>query len=679
MVVTGGREEWLAAVAQAARMPLDPDAPEAGMVLEEEAAERLYHSLEDFFNAVTPPPVSEATATADVYIAWVEGLIGPDSEANPDEADEQEALADPGFRLISRIREGAPEEIIARDLKAMQCFKRVLHGLISTQALLEALEGERTGMSWEVFMADLKAAVNGMTISRSPGHDGHVLVTSVTDARGLPHRHVFIVGLSEGIFPAKVSEDPLYLDSERQALNARGIRLQTQAERADDDGLFYELLSLARESLTLSRPYVQEGVPWPESHLWRGILQVFEIKPAKIAIGAVVPAEDVVSRQEAALAAAYGLNPPETPEAVVRLHGWLLAAHGDYWGHIRRGRTIELDRMSRRRHNPYSGRLRDAALISEVADRLGPAHMWSASQFNEFGVCGFRFFAGRILKLDALEEPEDGMAATHLGTVYHEILEHTYQRLGELGFAIRAENAEEAVAVLYQAARPLLADAPARIGFRASAVWEQEKAVLLRQLEALIRLDFSPDSPTLKISRSDEERFPYRQEMSFENHVQLDLGGEVGRVRLNGRIDRIDRQGNQAIIIDYKSGGSTISTEQMERGRNFQMMVYLLAAEMLLAAQPKIGADSDGPQEVAGGMFWHLTTQKASGALRLDDAEGRAAIQQAREHLARYISQMRQGNFAAHANQLDEGRCVRYCDFHQLCRVQNIHQRKTQD
>src|SRR5262249_28947545 len=202
-----------------------------------------------------------------------------------------------------RIRDDAPEEIIARDLKALNCFKQLLRGLLSTQALLQALEGERPGMPWDVFITDLKAAVNGMTVSRSPGHDGHTLVTSVTAARGLPHRHVFIVGLSEGIFPAKVTEDPLYLDSERRELTARGIRLQTLAERADDDGLFYELLSLARESLTLSRPYVQDGVPWPESHLWRGVRQVFDIKPEKIAIGSVVPAEDVVSRQEAALAA----------------------------------------------------------------------------------------------------------------------------------------------------------------------------------------------------------------------------------------------------------------------------------------------------------------------------------------------------------------------------------------
>ena len=36
-------------------------------------------------------------------------------------------------------------------------------------------------------------------------------------------------------------------------------------------GLFYELISLPTESLTLSRPTIQGGKVWLESHLWRAV------------------------------------------------------------------------------------------------------------------------------------------------------------------------------------------------------------------------------------------------------------------------------------------------------------------------------------------------------------------------------------------------------------------------
>ena len=55
---------------------------------------------------------------------------------------------------------------------------------------------------------------------------------------------------------------------------------------------------------------------------------------------------------------------------------------------------------------------------------------------NDYGVCGFRFFAKRLLKLEAWEEPEESLDAAKLGTINHAILEATYRELGERGLAI---------------------------------------------------------------------------------------------------------------------------------------------------------------------------------------------------------------------------------------------------
>ncbi len=634
--VTGGRRAWLEAVELAAQpAPESPDDDYDTPTLIADAGIGLREALRAFFEAVTPPE----RATVEQYVAWLDGLIGWD--ADPDEADQPEPS---GYTLAmpEQIRREADDAIVGRDLAAMQQFKHALRGLLAAEMLAGSL-GYAGTISRTTFLRDLRTTVDNTSVGRGAGRAGRVLVTTVADARGLPHRHVFIPGLSEGIFPQPAPEDPLLLDSERERLRAAGIRLDTQAERAGDDGLFYSLIGQARESLTLSRPHSKNGEEWASSHLWRATLAVFDDAEVEHLKLGEVP-RDPATVQEAALAAADRLSRGE-------LRGWVDAS---YWARIRRGWSVEMGRLSRAPHDHYSGRLSDPDLIAWVADRLSPDWVWSASQLNDYGMCGFRYFAGRLLNLEPLEEPEDGMDSRQLGTLYHAILEQTYR---ELGGAITPERLDEALATLNAVAEAQMRSAPDRLRFRASAQWAQEQIVLRRRLERLIRDDFSAKNPLSKAFGA-EPRAVYRQESRFE--TALDLGDQ--RLRVRGSIDRMDRQGERVILIDYKTGSTRIPKSETERGRNFQLMVYLLAAERLI--------DLD----VAGGLFWQIGGDSL-GDLTREDAE---VIDAGKDHLRRYLEQARAGDFAAHATALDGGKCSHVCDFHQFCRVSQMHRQKRQ-
>ncbi len=435
-------------------------------------------------------------------------------------------------------------------------------------------------------------------------------------------------------------EDPLLLDSERVRLQQANIDLPTQSERAGDDGLFYSLIGQARELLTLSRPHSKNGEAWAPSHLWRAVQALFtDLAPDHLKLGAVVA--DPATPSEAALAAADALSREEAP-------GWADAAD---WARIRRGHAVEIGRLSREPYDRYSGRLDDADLIAQIAAEHGAGKVWSASQLNELGMCGFRYYAKRLLALEPLDDPADGMDALQLGTLYHEILEQTYARLGG---AIMPERLEEALVVLDQVAAERMPGAPGRLRFRASAQWDEAQTVLKRKLERLIRDDFGGSNPLDK-EFPGEVRQIYRQELKFglddQPPVTLDLDGVTLRVR--GAIDRIDRQGDRAILIDYKTGSTPIRAEEIEDGRNFQMLIYLLAARELIG------------QEVAGGVFWQIGG-RSLGELHADDSE---IIDEGVKHIARYLELVRAGDFAAHAAKREEGKCTRYCEFHQLCRI----------
>ncbi|MFN8375179.1 MAG: PD-(D/E)XK nuclease family protein [Anaerolineae bacterium] len=656
LLVTGGRSMWLEALDEAPRVSSDEEY-DAEPIIDDAVAQQLKASLSLFFDAVTPPE----EAAVDDYVYWIERLIGPDVTKSPD--NDETITDDATYRLhmLGSVRRDAPSYIVSRDIAAMQTFKRVLRGLLSGQELLKAL-GEDKPVAWDIFFSDLRAAVEASEINTTPSRSGRVLVTTAANARGLPHKHLFILGLSEGLFPARQPEDPLYTDSERQRFKVeKNIPLLTRSERAADDGLFYELIGLPRESLTLSRPYLQDGKLWIESHLWRATRLVFDAPHAveRIRAGMVIGQQEVASLEEAALAVSQDLN--GGVQQANGLYNWMLQSQRGYWDVIRLGRTVEARRMSRSPHDQYSGRLRDAVLIEQVAHKLGRSRPWSASQLGEMGQCGFRFFAKRLLRLEALEEPEEGTDALVLGSIYHKILENTYNRLGASGAAISAEYVDSALVVLGEEAEKVLDSAPQDMHFRADAVWEGEKRVIRRRLEALLRKDFSEGSPLNAWSRA--ERRPYKMEASFGADVPLyiDLpGGE--QIRVRGYIDRIDRQGELALVVDYKSGTTPISTNEMKIGRNFQMMLYLQALPHVLANDP------DAPQQVAGGMFWHIRNGAPSGQVTPADE----AIEQARVHLVNYLHAGRAGDFAAIATKLEQGKCARYCEFSQMCRMSNM-------
>jgi ATP-dependent helicase/nuclease subunit B len=663
-LVLGGRTVWLEtleALANAIAPTHADDEIEVMQPFGVAEAQALLAGLTQFFEAVTPKP----HATIKQYVEWLETLIGPDPNRDSNDDPAEEDLSS-RFHLLRNVRkQNIAQYVQARDLKAMQSFKRVLRVLLSTEQIIIQLQGV-TETPWADFYSELLGTAEIAHIEKSPERHGQVLVTLATDARGLPHQHVFVVGMSEGIFPMMPSEDPLYLDSEREELTRRGIPLATRQERATDEGLFYELIGLAQVSLTLSRPYSKQGQKWIESHLWRKSLRMFANPDAiltRIPMEGIVPLEQACALDELTLAAMHGNS--HNKAGVAATVAWLEQHNSGIWQHILAAQKTETERMSRKPHNQYSGRLIDNALVEQVARKLGPNRVWSASQLNDLGQCGFRFFAKQLLKLEALEAPEEGLDVLTLGTLYHEVLEHTYRRIQQEQLTIDEANRPRAIAILQEEAIACFADAPQRLGFRATALWRQEQQVQLRRLQALIEVDFSDQSPLGKRAMMGQRR-PLLLEAPFggQNDITLLQLPNGENIRVRGVIDRIDQielpDGQRgALVVDYKSGSSTISTEEMTRGRNFQMPLYMRVLPTILAQM------TDAPSNVWAGLFWHISSRKPSGEVEPTND----AVEAAFERLTDQLLAAREGDFNSTPKKYEEGKCSRYCEYAKMCRI----------
>ncbi len=687
-IILGGRDNWLDGIMQAGSVTPSPtgsadeeDTSDQALLTPAEA-NQLAFDLNEFFDHITPPE----QATPEQYILWLEGLIGPDPLDIPDDDEGDFSVWDDSyhFAMIACARE-ADDRIAARDLTALHTLKLTLRSLLEARQLLLNLSHIHThSLSWDDFYTQLISAIDAAEINPHPSRSGRVLVTTAVNARGLPHQHVMILGLAEGLFPQPAPQDPFYLDSERRALSENGVLLAPSSERANDDGVFFELIALPTHSLTLTRPTAQNGQPWAESHLWRAVRNAFIGLPVMhLRSGDVVPAHDAASVSELALAVADALNPSDAADMTSRHQTdaylrWLEQNQAVFWELIQHNSTVEADRLSEDEpHNPHTGHIHSPEIVADIAAQLSISRQWSATQLNDYGACPYRFFVTRMLRLEKLKPLEEGMDVLQRGSLYHAILQETYQTAITENLNITPENLDFMLDVLRDRADHLCRTAPQVYGFRPTALWTQEQKTLLRRLERLVKKDFSGEVPLPKHLEGLERR-PYRVEAPFgfiasdrdgisPVPVEIDLG-EGGPVRLRGLIDRIDLVGDELYIFDYKSGSTAFPLPDMKNGRSFQMIVYLLAAEAMLEQIRHIHGAENSPRTVAGGAFWRLSKNDLTGKVNL--AENGDVITSALEKLAEYLPAMRRGEFVVESTNRKVGElCTSYCDFHDLCRL----------
>lgn len=201
----------------------------------------------------------------------------------------------------------------------------------------------------------------------------------------------------------------------------------------------------------------------------------------------------------------------------------------------------------------------------ETNDRVGASlhQCLEVTQFEDLLSCPFKYFAARLLKLEALGEMRAGMDSAERGTLIHRIL-HRFTR----GLAAAApdwpEQAEKALAFLEETVDDVL-------GERGDD--------LFREVERL-RLLGDDHSPGLLKEWLREEQKRAGEGWRFEASEAPFEGLPVGNtgITLKGRVDRIDsNEAEGKILWDYKTGNLPPSKEVLKEMVRPQLPAYLLS------------------------------------------------------------------------------------------------------
>ncbi len=624
--VIGGREQW------EETFELLTQAEERGEARDEEQralpdvlptgeeAERLAEQFQRFVTLITPPAGQHPCRD---FVAWLEDLIG---DADPPE--DEEPTAD--LRVPRQVLDG-PEELVERDLAALNTLKDVLRGLVWAE---EAVGGEP--MTFAAFLDDLEGAVEATAYRvPRPVDEEAVLVADVAQARGLPFRAVAVLGLAEGEFPQTLTEDHFLRDADRARLRDDfGLALDLSTESAEAE-YFYEAITRPREALLLTRPRIADnGAPWQPSPYWEEVRRRLDVAPQRLITQSRPAPDEAASWPE--LVQTLAAHPAAGPA-----WAWASEHRPALLSGIERARAI----LAQQRSDADGAGAHDGDLTAwgkTFGQAFAPRYVWSASRLEAYRTCPYFFFVGRVLGLEPRQPPTEGLDWRQLGNIYHHIFEALYQTVGQGADLAALQD------TLPEVADAILDEAPQREQFRATAWWEQTRREIVenvrRSLEALE-------------SQPDDFGF-HRAEQTFgiprKSGAPLDVHDGDDRFRLRGYIDRVDRDEDGHVrVIDYKTAGpSSYTNSAVREGKNLQLPLYALAAQEAL----QLG-------EVVDGFYWHVRHAKPS-RFTLAGFGPPEAVATAVAHAWEAVRGARRGDFVPHVPDDD---CPDYCPAKAFC------------
>lgn len=244
----------------------------------------------------------------------------------------------------------------------------------------------------------------------------------------------------------------------------------------------------------------------------------------------------------------------------------------------------------------------------------------SISAYNALVACPYQFYARYILRLNELDEVQEGIEKRDFGERVHDILHRFHERYPQ----VSAHSQDALELELRGISEEVFADLLAQ-DFSARA-W------LLRWFSALpAYLEWQVES--------ENEGWRYVESES-------DFDWELEGVRLRGRIDRLDVRGEEKRVLDYKTQSDTLLRNKLkEPGEDVQLACYAYA------------------HEAADATFVSIENEKVKLVMPKQDVPLLAQLNA--ERLVNTMQALRDGA-ALPANGIDA--VCRYCEMRGVCR-----------
>ncbi|HEV8266894.1 MAG TPA: PD-(D/E)XK nuclease family protein, partial [Thermoanaerobaculia bacterium] len=390
-------------------------------------------------------------------------------------------------------------------------------------------------------------------------------ILSCVSARGLLFDAVLVPGLKERSFPKPGRPDPLLFDEERVALSrktGRPLPARSGARHfAEERFLFALTRGAARRHLVLLSPRydAEKGRLLAPSPFFleeepKALDAASETRTTPL--GAITRDGPAISRHERLRRRlAGGAATPEILKAEPALADAVARA----------------DARRRPFFSPYEGRV-----SLETKDVLTRRAV-TATQLERLATCAYRFFWRDLVALRSPDPPPSlALDPRTIGSLVHDVLRDVAKELVSKEKGFSALSPDEAKALVHElsraAARRCFAEGlpGAPVAFVDIAA-ERVAAVAGRAVEH-------------ERTRGEAHKVQAAESPFGDEEPVLLVAGDL-TLKLRGRIDRLDRAGSEARVVDYKTGKSKPFGRKNKNhrvvagGEKLQLPVYALAAQ----------------------------------------------------------------------------------------------------
>lgn len=398
-----------------------------------------------------------------------------------------------------------------------------------------------------------------------------VLISSIDRMKSHNAKALYIIGVNDGVFPAAITDEGIFTDSDRESLKAVGIELDhdTRTKVFEEQFLIYTALTSTSKFLRLSYPIADhEGRTMRPSIIISRVKKVFpKIKQLSNIINLNTRDENLRLISTPAPTFNEMINAIKKWDTLKKVDPvWLDVyrwyAKNDVW-------TQKLKRtLSGLYYTNQAGRIAPFKIKKLYGNKM----YFSVSRLEKYSACPFAYFVQYGLK--AKERKVYGFEALDLGTFMHNVLDRFSKAVEDEGLTWRSIDKEwcsDAISIIVDDMISRLPGYILNSTPKYKYLSERLKRILANAVwviaEHVKRSSFEPVGH--EVGFGDGEKYPPIK-------IILSTGEEINLI---GRIDRVDifEKDNEAYIriIDYKSGSKSLDLTEIFYGLQLQLLIYL--------------------------------------------------------------------------------------------------------
>lgn len=441
----------------------------------------------------------------------------------------------------------------------------VWNAIIKTMDNMVAFLGDKY-ISFEKYYSVFMSGLGGMEIGQIPPTVDQVQISTVDRFKSQDVKCVFILGVTNGIFPAAYTNEGLLSDKDRAALSEQGISIadDTTTRQAGENQIIYSAITSAMDKIFFFYPIADNdgGSLYPSTIIER-LKGIFPN----------ITSEDNIFQKENPIDFIEGLTPSFNKMILDRK----TYSEVEAWFAKNQPQRLKQALNALNYTNMPQKLTADAVRLLYTDVPKG-----SISRAEQFNRCRYAYFLNYGLR--AKERQKHNIEAVDEGTFMHEIIEIYTKLAQDMNWQNITQNlcAKTIKDITFDVLTKYLSethtDAP---GF----------PFLLKKVEKIM----STTAWQITQFYQKSSFVPLGYEINFEEGgdfppIEVEVDG--AKVLLRGKVDRADiwhtEQGNYVSIVDYKSSSKSIDFAEILCGIQIQLPVYIKAVCEALAKKDKV-------------------------------------------------------------------------------------------